>query len=167
MSAPPLRRDRLLWRYRGSHRRWWRHGRGNGTGREHEDHQPASDERQNEHSHGKPGAAALPLCRAGHGSRIAARRLSLAGIRPPVKPRAGDGGRRVRPAPGILAHAKAAHTQGIPHAGLGQVHLERPEFQTPSESPCHTLPSVPPALGFISWSPSARGGILAPEWCEL
>jgi hypothetical protein len=36
--------------------------------------------------------------RAGHGSRVPARRLALAGIRPAIEARTGDGGRCVRSA---------------------------------------------------------------------
>ena len=144
MSAPPLRRDRRRWRYRLTHRRWWGYGRRSGLRHEHIDHQPASQERQNEHSHGKPGAAGLLLCRAGHGSRACARRLALAGIRPAIKARAGDGGRRVRSALCIRAHAETTNADGSPYAGLGEVQLERPEFETAAESPCHNLPSVTP-----------------------
>jgi rhodanese-related sulfurtransferase len=137
MSAPPLRRDRRRWRYRLTHRRWWGYGRRSGLRHEHIDHQPASQERQNEHSHGKPGAAGLLLCRAGHGSRACARRLALAGIRPAIKARAGDGGRRVRSASGILAHAEATNADGSPNAGLGQVQPERSKFDALTKSPCH------------------------------
>jgi hypothetical protein len=146
MSAPPLRRDRRRWRYRLTHRRWWGYGRRSGLRHEHIDHQPASQERQNEHSHGKPGAAGLLLCRAGHGSRACARRLALAGIRPAIKARAGDGGRRVRSASGILAHAEATNADGSPHAGLGQVQPERSKFDALTKSPCHNPTILPPSI---------------------
>jgi len=149
MSAPTLRRDRLRWRYRLTYRRWWSHRRGNCARHEQKDHQPASHERQNEHSNGKPGAAALRLCRAGYGSRaghprrIPARCLPLAGIRPAVEARTGDGSRRVRSAPGILAHPKTTNADRSPYAGFGQVEPERSKFDALTKSPCH-VPAILP-----------------------
>jgi len=143
MSAPPLRRDRLRWCYRGSHRRWWGHGRGNGAGHQHENHQPASHERQNEHPHHSPDSTLSPRWRAGHSRCISARLPALAGIRPVVNASAGDGSRRVRSALGILAQAEATATEGIPHTGLGQVEPEWSEFEALAKSPCH-VPAILP-----------------------
>ena len=152
MSAPPLRRDRQRWRYRGAYRRWWSHRRGNGARHQHKDHQPASHERQSEHSQGKPDAVASASGRAGHSRRIPARRPTLAGIRPAVEARTGDGSRRVRSALCIRANPKATSADGSPHARLGQVQLERPEIEALAKSPCHTLASVPPApRGKVRW----------------
>lgn len=147
MSAPPLRRNRPRWRYRLTHRRWWSDGQGSGLWHEHIDHQPARHERRRQHPHCKPRAAVLPCSRAGYTRRAPASRLALAGILSLIEACAGDGGRRVRSALGILAHAETAPADGIPHAGLGQVHFERPEIQALAESPRHMLPSVPPEAG--------------------
>jgi hypothetical protein len=144
MSAPPLRRGRLRWRYRGAHRRWWSHWRGNGAGHEHKDHQTTSHERQSKHPHHKPDAAVSPRWRAGQLRRIPARRTALAGIGPAVEARTGDGSRRVRSTLGIRANAKAAKADGSSYAGLGQVQPERSKFDAPTKSPCHTPPSVLP-----------------------
>jgi hypothetical protein len=158
MSAPPLRRDRLRRGYRGTDYRWWSHRRGNsGAGHQHRDRQPTRHERQNQRPHGNPLAAGLPLGRAGHPCRTLARRLALAGIRPAVEARAGDGSRRVRSALGIRANAEAAHADGSPDAGLGQVQPKWPKFDALTKSPCHTLPSVPPEAHRGSWSRRSVG----------
>jgi len=159
MLAPPLLRrfDRRGRRYGDAHRRWWSHGRGSGRSREHsrqqERHQPTRHKGRRQHSHGQAHAARSPGRRAagytsgrnaGRGSSAPARRLALAGILTAVEAGSGDGGRRVRPAFGILAHAEAAPADGIPHAGLGQVQPDWPEFQALAKSPRHDLPSVTP-----------------------
>jgi hypothetical protein len=52
---------------------------------------------------------------------------------------------RVRSALGISTLAKAARSHEVPRAGLGQIELERPKFQTPPESPRHSQTSVTPS----------------------
>jgi hypothetical protein len=153
MSAPPLLRrfDRRGWRYRSAHRRWRSHGSGSELRREHINHQPTRHERRRQHPHGKAHAAPLPGHRAagytsghnsGRGSSAPVCGLALAGILTAVEAGSGDGGRSVRPAPGVLAHAEAAPADGIPHAGLGQVQPDWPKFQALAKSPRHDLPSV-------------------------
>ncbi len=158
MPAPPLLRDRHRWRYRGTYRRWWSHRRGNGARHQHEDHQSASHERKGKHPQGKPCAVASASGRAGHSRRVPARRFALAGIRPSIEARTGDGSRSVRSALGIGANPKAANADGSPHAGFGQVQLERPEIEALAKSPCHTQASVPPApRGTVRWRGGRRG----------
>jgi hypothetical protein len=139
MSAPPLRRGGRRLGYWLSHHRWRSDGRGGGVRRKDADHQSASKESQQEHSHCQPHAAVSPRRRTGHGSRIPL--FTLAGIRLVVNPCSGDGSRRVGPAFGIFSHMEAAPADGIPHAGLGQVQPERPEFQTLAKSPRH-IPAI-------------------------
>jgi hypothetical protein len=143
MSAPPLRRNRLRWRYRLTHRRWWSHRRGSGAGHQHEDHQPASHKRESEHSQGKTRAAGARRWCAGHPRRILARRLALAGISPVVDASTGDGGRRVRSPLGIRAHPETTNADGSSYAGLGEVEPEWSEFEALTKSPCH-VPAILP-----------------------
>ena len=70
-------------------------------------------------------------------------RLAGAGILAVVDARSGDGGRRVGPSLGIRAHAEAAHSDGRSYAGLGEVQPERAEFETATESPSYSQPSLP------------------------
>jgi hypothetical protein len=155
MLAPPLQRLSGRRGHGGVHRRWRSRGRGSGRSREQsrqqERHQPTRHKRCRQHPHGLAHAARSPGRRAagytsgrnsGRGSSTPARRLALAGILAAVEAGSGDGGRRVRPAFGILAHAEAAPADGIPHAGLGQVQPDWPEFQALAKSPRHDLPSV-------------------------
>jgi hypothetical protein len=144
MSAPPLRRSRLRWRLRGTHRRWWSHRRRNSARHEHKDHQPASHERQSKHPHGKPDAAVFPRWCAGQPRRIPARRLALAGIGPVIDARTGDGSRRVRSAFCIRANAEATNADGSSYAGLGEVEPERSKFDALTKSPCHDPAILPP-----------------------
>ncbi len=142
MSAPPLRTDRLRWGLRGTYNRWWSHGRGNGAGHEHREHQPTSHERQNQHPHGKPLAAGFLFGSAGQLRRIPTSRLALAGIGPVIEARTGDGSRRVRSAFCIRANTEAANADGSSNAGLGQVEPQRSKFEALTKSPCHDPASV-------------------------
>jgi hypothetical protein len=143
MSAPSLRRDGHRWGYRCAYCLWWSYGRGNGARHQHKDHQPSRHERKGKHPQGKPCAVACG--RAGCPRRIPARRFALAGVRPVVEARTGDGCRRVRSALGIGANPKATNADGSPHAGFGQVQPERPKFDALTKSPCHVPAILPPA----------------------
>jgi hypothetical protein len=59
-----------------------------------------------------------------------------------VEASTGNRGRRVRPSLSILAHAKAAHTRRVADAGLREIQPEWSEFETATEAPCHSLPSL-------------------------
>lgn len=141
MSAPPLQWGSRRRGYRLSNRSWRGCGRRSRVRRQDADYQPASQESKQEHSHSQPHATASALRCDGLGSRIPL--FALAGIGPVVNACAGNGGRRVGPALGILAHAKAPHADGSPYAGLGQVQPDWAKFDALAESPRHIRPFYP------------------------
>ena len=89
-----------------------------------------------------PASGLVPRLVALGGCLLLQMGVGVAGIGSVVE--AGFEGRscRVRSALGIPTHAKAVRSHGVPHAGLRQIELERPKFQTPPESPRHSQPSV-------------------------
>ena len=93
---------------------------------------------------GKARAVAPPGRRARHWSHASANRVALVGVGAVVKPRAWNGGRRVRSVLGNLAHTETTLAHAVPDAGLGQVHPNGTEFEALAELRCHTLPSVAP-----------------------
>lgn len=111
-------------------------GRGTGIEYAHNDdsHQ---NTRRKEQKHAKAASAGGRRTRGTSGERGRRCGLWRAGIGPIVESGSRYGRGSIGPPLRILAHTEAAPADGIPHARLGEIQLERSEFETAAKAPSH------------------------------
>jgi hypothetical protein len=125
------------WRWRG----WWSSGRTRYKGRRDDgEHRAADRERQKKFK-----SVPYPCLRrcVGGSLCVLGNWLGYARVLPIVEASTGNGCGCVRPPLRILANAEAPYACRIPNTGFREIQPEWSEFETATESPSHSLPSLP------------------------